>query len=93
MARICGRYFQMNYFHISVFIAARDIINPEVAQKQCRFYLRCIWTCCTHSKFQTSTLIIYRNLRSAKVNSTLKQSLNKNTLRDFDELCDSVTNY
>lgn len=37
MAGICGRYFQMNYFHISVFIAARDIIYPEVAQNNADF--------------------------------------------------------
>lgn len=83
MAGICGRYFQVNYFHISVFIAARDITKPQVAQKQHRFYLRWIWICCTHSKFQTPIVNIHRNLRSVKINNNLKQSLNKNTLRDF----------
>lgn len=45
MAGICGRYFQMNYFHISVFIAARDIIYPEVAQNNADF----IWDAFGHA--------------------------------------------
>ena len=33
MARICGQYFQMDYFHTSISMTAREIINTTTTMQ------------------------------------------------------------